>query len=151
MARSNLTGQPYSLLRRFSLLSLLSVAVVFGVFSILLSDFLSRDLIRRDARVTMEFLQSVVDLDSEIAHRQGRRPDLGDGQFEQFFEHVSRLPDVLRANVYTPDRRVIWSSDKKVERLQLRDNHELDAALRGELRIETGLAGPTIRNPSERI
>ena len=131
----------YKLLQRFSLLSLLSVAVVFGIFPILLSDFLTRHIIHRDAAVTMEFLQSVVDVENATARREGRQPDLGDQRFEQFFQHVSQLPDVLRAIIYTPDRRVIWSSNSKLERLQITQNRELEEALGGKLHIEMGIAG----------
>jgi two-component system, NtrC family, sensor histidine kinase HydH len=134
--------EPYKLLQRFSLLSLLSVSLVFGIFSVLLSDFLTRHVVHRDAVVTSEFLQSVVDVENDTARREGREPYLGDPRFEQFFEHVSRLPDVLRANIYTPDRRVIWSSDPKVQRLQLAENPELEEALRGEMQSEMGIAGP---------
>ena len=147
MTRSNALGQPYNLLQRFSLLSLLSVALVFGACSILLTDFLTRHVIGRDAALAMEFLQSAADVQNDIARREGRQPDIGDQRFEQFFGHVSRLPDVLRAKIYTPERRVIWSSDDKVEGVQLSHNPELDAALRGELRIETGVAGPDDPKP----
>jgi signal transduction histidine kinase len=141
-------GQPYKLLRRFSLLSLLSVSLVFAVCSLLVTNFLTKHLVHRDAVVTMEFLQSVVDVENDIAYREGRLPDLGDRHFEQFFTHVSRLPDVLRANIYTPDRTVIWSSDAKVEVTgPVAANPELDHALRGELELEMGVAGPDDPKP----
>ena len=139
---SGTATQPYKLLQRFSMLSLLSVALVFAVCSVLVTDFLTRHVVNRDAMLTMEFLQSVVDVENEIAYREGRQPSLVDRRFEQFFEHVSRLPDVLRANIYTPDRKVIWSSDPKVEHVQQEGaNPELEESLRGEMHIEMGLAG----------
>jgi signal transduction histidine kinase len=147
MHRPNTPAQPYKLLQRFSLLSLLCVALVFGVCSVLLSDFLTRHVVQRDASLTTEFLQSVVDVENDIARRAGREPDLGDHRFEQFFERISRLPDVLRANIYTRDRRVIWTSDSKVQRRQVIDNPELEAALRGEMCVETGVAGPDDPKP----
>lgn len=140
-------GQPYKLLQRFSLLSLLSVTVVFGVCSVLLINFLTHHVVHRDAVLTMEFLQSVADVENDIAYSEGRQPDLGDRHFEQFFEHVSRLPDVLRANIYTPDRKVIWSSDPKVQLAQVNANPELEQALRGEIDIEIGIAGPDDPKP----
>ena len=148
-SRSPITGsQPYKLLRRFSLLSLLSVSLVFGVCSLLVTDFLTRHMVHRDAVLTMEFLQSVVDVENEIAYGEGRLPDLGDRHFEQFFTHVSRLPDVLRANIYTPDRNVIWSSDPKVEvTRRAAVNPELEHALRGYLEYEMGIAGPDDPKP----
>jgi signal transduction histidine kinase len=141
-------AQPNKLLRRFSLLSLLSVSLVFGVCSLLVTDFLTKHMVHRDAVLTMEFLQSVVDVENEIAYREGRLPDLGDRHFEQFFAHVSRLPDVLRANIYTPDRTVIWSSDPKVEgSTRVTANPELEHALRGQLEYELGIAGPDDPKP----
>jgi signal transduction histidine kinase len=139
-SRSIAGSQPYKLLRRFSLLALLSVSLVFTVCSLLVTNFLTKHMVHRDAVVTMEFLQSVVDVENDIAYREGRVPDLGDRHFEQFFAHVARLPDVLRANIYTPDRRVIWSSDPKVELSEVIENQELEQALRGVLEYELGTA-----------
>jgi two-component system, NtrC family, sensor histidine kinase HydH len=140
-------AQPYMLLRRFSLLSLLSVSLAVGVCSLLITNFLTRHLVHRDAVVTMEFLQSVVDVENDLAYGEGRLPDLGDRHFEQFFAHVARLPDVLRANIYTIDRRVIWSSDPKVKLSHVSANPELEHALQGHLEYEMGIAGPDDPKP----
>ncbi|HSQ03530.1 MAG TPA: ATP-binding protein, partial [Burkholderiales bacterium] len=102
---------------------------------------------RRDATVTMEFLQSVADVENEIVYRQGRQPELRQQHFEEFFEHVSRLPDVLRANIYTPDRMRVWSSNRQSEPVPAGPNSELDAALAGELHVELGVAGPNDPKP----
>jgi signal transduction histidine kinase len=145
---SHAGGQPYKLLRRFSLLSMLCVSLAVGVCSLLVSDFLTRHMVHRDAVVTSEFLQSVVDVENDIAYGEGRVPDLGDRHFEQFFGHVARLPDVLRAKIYTVDRKVIWSSDPKVQRFQVAGtNPELEHALRGHLEYEMGIAGPDDPKP----
>ena len=71
---SNVGGQPYKLLRRFSLLSLLSVSLVFGVCSLLVADFLTKHMVHRDAVLTMEFLQSVADVENEIAYGKDAFP-----------------------------------------------------------------------------
>jgi signal transduction histidine kinase len=140
-------AQPYKLLQRFSILSLLIVAIVFGACSELLSRFLTEHLVQRDAALTKEFLQSVADVENDISYRSGHEPDLRVRGFEQFFEHVSRLPDVLRANIYTPDRRIIWSSDSKVHLAIVGENPELDRALRGEMHVEMDFAGPDDPKP----
>jgi two-component system sensor histidine kinase HydH len=139
--------QPYQLLQRFSILSLVIVAIVFGTCSVLLSRFLTEHVVQRDATLTKEFLQSVVDVENETGYRNGDDPDLRDRHFEQFFEHVSRLPDVLRANIYAPDRRIIWSSDRKLELGATGDNPELDQALRGDMHVEIDFAGPKDPKP----
>ena len=55
---------------------------------------------------------------------------------------------MLRANIYTPDRKIIWSSDPKVEvSRQVAANPELEHALRGHLEYEMGIAGPDDPKP----
>ena len=102
--------------------------------------------------LTMEFLQSVVDVENEIAYREGRQPSLVDRRFEQFFEHVSRLPDVLRANIYTPDRKVIWSSDPR-SNMCSKKAPTRSWKSRSAGRCTSKWASPerTIRSPSARI
>jgi signal transduction histidine kinase len=43
------------------------------------------------------------------------------------------MPDVLRANLYSRRRAILWSSDPKLIGGEFRDNPELERALRGEL------------------
>lgn len=48
-----------------------------------------------------------------------------------FFSHLELLPDVLRANLYSGDRVVLWSSDPALIGRKFADNPELDRALSG--------------------
>ena len=65
---------------------------------------------------------------------------------------MARLPDVLRANIYTPDRKGIWSSDPKVQLFRKPPpNPELEHALRGELEYERVSLARTTPNPSGHI
>jgi two-component system sensor histidine kinase HydH len=145
--RSSAKAQHSNLVQRFSWLSLLCIGFVFTAGSLLLTEFLTQHFVRRDATVTMEFLQSVADVENEIVYRQGSRPELRQQHFEEFFEHVSRLPDVLRANIYTPDRMLVWSSNRPSEAVPAGSNKELDEALAGELHVELGVAGPNDPKP----
>src|SRR5262249_15533617 len=51
----------------------------------------------------------------------------------EFFEHVAAMPDVIRANVYAPDRRVLWSSRSELIGKTFPANAELDSALQGRV------------------
>src|SRR5207249_653822 len=62
-APAELSVKSYNVLRHFSWLSLICIVGVFSVFSILLSKFLTDSFIYRDAVLTMEFLQSVEDVE----------------------------------------------------------------------------------------
>ena len=49
------------------------------------------------------------------------------------FTHIAALPDMLRANVYDPGRRIIWSSDRQLIGRDFGPNEELDNALAGHV------------------
>jgi C4-dicarboxylate-specific signal transduction histidine kinase len=51
----------------------------------------------------------------------------------EFFAHVAAMPDVLRANVYAPDRRLVRSSRQELIGQRFGANDELDEALRGRV------------------
>jgi len=145
--RASTSAAPYDLLRRFSWLSFVSISIVLVVSSFALSRVLTDRYVSRDATLAMEYLQSVADVEAEGAYRAGHAPDLRDRDFAEFFVHVSRLPDVLRANIYTTDRTLIWSSDERLARGPVAQNAELDAAIRGELEYELAIAGPDDPKP----
>lgn len=50
------------------------------------------------------------------------------------------MPDVLRANVYSLDRRAVWSSDPALIGRQFGPNEELDRSLAGALVYKSGTA-----------
>jgi signal transduction histidine kinase len=51
----------------------------------------------------------------------------------ELVEHISQLPDVLRANLYSQRRAIVWSSDPDLIGKEFKDNPELERALRGEI------------------
>ena len=51
------------------------------------------------------------------------------------------MPDVMRANVYSADGIVIWSTDKSLVGKKYDRNPELDEALAGKLKVEHGIVG----------
>jgi len=79
----------------------------------------------------MEFVQAVILVEnpeqvfSTQAHE--RTPEA--------FEHIAKMPDVLRANLYSAQRQLIWSSDPEIIGKKFDANPELDRALAGELTV----------------
>ena len=135
------TKKPFSMLRWFSWLSLISIGTVCVASSLLLSDFLTRHFLRHDAVLTMQFLQSAADVETKEASATGREPTLREKDFEEFFRHVAGLPGVLRANIYARDRTLVWSSDPQLSGQRFDYNPELKKALAGTISIEVGVAG----------
>ena len=137
MPHASVTVVPFNLTRRFSILSFACVFAVATVLGVLLARMVSERLLHRDAVVTMEFVQSIVAADSTAHYFQSAGADLPD-RLEDTFRHFADMPDVLRTNVYTPDRRAIWSTDPAVRGKVFASNDELDAALEGRLAYESG-------------
>src|SRR4051794_3675853 len=131
-------GRPFDLVRSFSVLSLVCIALVAAAAALALSRLLTGQMLTRDAEVSAEFLNSVVRAEKTWADllRPGPGPVL-----ESFFNHVAHLPDVVRANVFARDGTVIWSSTPGFAGRRLGPNRELEAALEGGLAIESGTVG----------
>jgi two-component system, NtrC family, sensor histidine kinase HydH len=130
-------SRPFNLTRRFSLLALACIASLSLAMALLLSNFLTDKMLRREATVSMEFVQDEVY--AEHAAPFFLAP-ANSANVEETFQHFAKMPDVLRANVYARDRSVIWSSDKSLVGKPIGENRELDEALAGELAVESGVA-----------
>jgi len=128
--------QPFNLLRSFAISSLVCIALISVLTAWILSAFMSAHLIQRDAVVSMEFIQSVAKINDPRGYFQHRGEAAQKRQFEEFFQHITRLPDILRATVYTTDKTIIWSNDSELVGRRFLDNDELSEALAGKLVYE---------------
>lgn len=122
---------------------MLCIAAVSIASSILLSRFLTNHLLERDATVLSEVVQSIAEVQDTSAYFLGGATDARNRGLEEFFAHIAKLPDVLRANIYARDQRVIWSSDRALIGKYLGPNPELEEALAGRVAVESGLIGAT--------
>jgi signal transduction histidine kinase len=133
----------FNLLRWFAVLSLACV-LAFGIgTATVLSRFLTEQMLDRDAEVSAEFLQSIVQAErtwswfSDPASAAARLP------LESFFNHVAQLPGVVRANVFAADGTVLWSSNAEMIGRRFDDNAELATALGGRIAVESGTVPKT--------
>lgn len=129
-------------LRVLTIFVVTSFVAIFATTLILsqyLANYMTRNMMMRDAVVSMEFLNSIVSVEQSEPENAGHA-DIFDPneapRAERFFVHVSRLPDVFRGNIYSPEGKVLWSSDPELIGKQFSENPELEAALRGELHPE---------------
>jgi two-component system, NtrC family, sensor histidine kinase HydH len=106
---------------------LLAAALVVG-----LNSFLTRAVLHREATATQAFLQSIVGYDSD-----GLRTDTGGGLMSELIAHIRTIPQVLRANLYGTDGRIMWSTDQDMTGRRF-DNPDLEKALAGQLVSEFG-------------
>lgn len=125
--------KPFKLLRWFALLSLVAIALTSSLSAYVLFRFLSDHLLERDARVSLEFIQSVAQINDPAAYFHGSDEPNDRAQLEKLFRYITLMPDVLRANVYRQDQTVIWSSDAELIGRRFGDNPDLTQALTGRL------------------
>ncbi|AEJ13450.1 sensor histidine kinase [Pseudomonas shirazica] len=146
--------KPFNLLRWYAWVSLaiiLSVAVGLGLIS---SRFIVDESIERDALLTAQFITSIADaevrhvsipnvrtmgelLDPRIdrANLLDVDPDARRRARGEFLDHIAHLPDMLLANIYAPDRTVIWSSNPALVGKLIEGDEDLEQAFEYKMRV----------------
>jgi two-component system, NtrC family, sensor histidine kinase HydH len=138
---------PFNLSRWFAVVALVSITVIAVAMGALLDRFVTQRLLWQEAVLTKEFVQSLVEAEKPL-QVYFADPSLSlDPETELAFEHLAVLPDMLRANVYDPNRRVIWSSDRDMIGRSFGPNVELDHALTGQ--VVTHSADPERHEPGK--
>lgn len=137
--------EPFKLLRRFSLLSFLAIGLVTVMSVFLFSRFLSHSLVYRDAVVTMEFTQTIVQAQEATSYFERADQEVRKAAFEDFFQRIMLMPEVVRVFVYAKDGTILWSNEEKLIGFNFRVNPDLEKAVAGELVVNTG----STRNPQK--
>lgn len=123
----------------FATASLGVIAALSLALGLVMSNFLTERLLEREAEVTQEFLQSILRAERTQDRIFGRQTPEAREALASFAEHIVNLPGQLRANIYSVDRTVLWSTDATLIGKQFGPNHELDDALKGERVTEFGV------------
>ena len=127
----------FNLSRWFALVGLISIATISGLSGWALSRFVSDEMLQQEGVLTQQFVQTLVLTERSLQtyFADGVTPDAR--ELERALAHISRMTDMLRANVYNLERRVIWSSEEGLVGKRFGPNHELEEALAGELVVHT--------------
>ncbi len=131
---------PFSLRKRFALASLLVIGAIALSLGWLLANILTERMIQREGEVTQEFIQNLLTTDNSARYLVNPEdPDLR-ARFLRSMEHLSpkSMRDSVRANAYSLDGTIIWSTDKRLVGVRHATNHERDEALRGQMVLESG-------------
>ncbi|QJI40958.1 two-component sensor histidine kinase [Pseudomonas sp. ADAK2] len=138
--------QPFNLLRWFSLISMAVIATVAVALGAVSTQFVITESVQRDALLTAQFIQAIAS--AEVRHvsipnvrtmgelvdpRQDKDfPDVDPAARanarDEFLDHIANLPDVILANVYAPDRTVIWSTNPALINTRIHADEDLDHA-----------------------
>lgn len=138
--------QPYPFLRWFALVSAAAILFVLLTVSLFLSRFVEDTSLSHDAEGLTQLIRGIVEVEGAKGYFLAGEAD-GPGDFEEFLVHLAKLPGVLRTNVYSLERVVLWSSDPSLIGRHFPDNRELDEAFAGRAVVSTGRLGSTDDKP----
>ena len=125
-------GATFNLRRWFGLAGFGIIAILAACFALLMSRYISVVMLGREVVNTREFLQGIVRAEALDADtfRPGKTD--ADSDLGSFIDHIKGLPEVLRVNVYAPDRSILWSTDTALIGRRFDGNDELEAAFAGQ-------------------
>lgn len=144
-------ARPFNLLWWFAWLSPILIALTAVANAWLITDFLSYHLFRREAAITREFVQNILLSDGSLEYLARPDDSTAAARFSNTAEHLSNMGDVLRANVFSRDRSIVWSSDRQLVGRRFAGNDELELAMSGELVVHAGRIAPDLRQKPEHV
>lgn len=142
---ARVVDHPFNLVRWFAGLGLLWVSVSAVGLASLLASFLSAHMLQRDAELSADFIRSEVIVKPAAEYFAGNASSAGAAQMEAFFGSVAQLPDVVRANVYSADGTILWSSTPSLIGRRSQANHDLQRALAGGIAVEHGVISEAVK------
>ncbi len=130
--------RPFRLLRWFALVSAAVIGALALANGLLMSQFLTDHLFQREGQVSRDFVQNILVSDGSIDYLDHPQDPELKARFQGSLVHLGNLHEVLRANVYGRDQRMLWSTNASLIGQRFHDNDELDAALAGQLVVHAG-------------
>lgn len=143
----------FNLLRWFSIVSFLVISVIAFALGSLSTRILATESLERDALMSAQFIQTIAR--GEIRHHgltgiqlDDPAPLTEDGTLSkemsstrqrvtsEFLDYLSRLPDSLLINIYSPLRTVVWSTNTQLVGKKIHNN-ELEEAFNAKDRVST--------------
>jgi signal transduction histidine kinase len=138
--------QPFNLLRWFSLISMAVIGTVAVALGSVSTRFVITESVQRDALLTSQFIQAIAA--AEVRHvalpnvrtmgelldprKDKDFPDVDPlaraNARGEFLDHIEHLPDVILANIYAPDRMIIWSTNPALMGTTIHVDEDLDQA-----------------------
>ncbi len=125
----------------FAIASALLILANTILFAVVLVDRSTEHILARDAQVSTQYVNSIVRTVGATSYFHGDSYNPKAPEMEEFFRQVSRLPEVIRANVYGLERTVLWSSESNMLGQAFEDNIPLENAFKGISQQEVETAG----------
>ena len=139
---SGLVDKRFDLLRSYALTSLFVMLIIGGLSGVLFSSYLANSLLERDAVVSQAFIQSLTEVEGgpdmfrlgeSLADHTRHEPVYG---LPELVDHIATIPGVIRANLFSDNGLVLWSTQEELIGKRFDDNHDLNEALEGKIYFE---------------
>ncbi|MFY0730825.1 sensor histidine kinase [Pseudomonas sp. NFX15] len=145
--------QPFNLLRWFSLISMAVIGTVAVALGAVSTRFVITESVQRDALLTSQFIQAIASAERRhvsipnirtmgelLDPRKDKNfPDVDPlaraSARGEFLDHIEHLPDVILANIYAPDRMVIWSTNPALMGTTIHSDEDLDHAFESKIPV----------------
>jgi signal transduction histidine kinase len=144
-------NKKFNLTKQFGLFSFVSILLLAIITGYILSNFLTEKLLWREATLTQEFVDSIVQTDNIYSYFSSSGEDGIDPRFNLFFHHLSNMRDVVKAKVYAADMTVLWDSESTSVGMKDLDNDELELSLKGNLVTEFGLSRSVLKEEHKNL
>lgn len=122
----------WGLLKTFALFSLISIISISIVSGMIFFSFIRDNLLQRELVISSEFIQSLSLINDPQAYFKGSTSPQAKLAIEEFFQHITSIPDVFRVTIYDLNYKIIWSNDYKLIGNTFTDNDELKRAYTGK-------------------
>lgn len=132
---------PFNLARRFALFSSISIFLIALISGFTLSNFLAQKLLWRDAILTQEFVDSIIQTDEIWQYFFFEKSDELDPKFELFFQRLSNMPDVVHSEIHDANQRLLWHHNPLHIGERFHNDGDLNLALNGDLVSRYGISG----------
>ncbi len=142
-------NESFNLIRWFGLLSAVCVLLLALGMGYTLSHFLTEKLLYREATLTQEFVDSIIQTDRIYDHFHPYDEKGLGAELRLFFQHLANMPDVVKAKAYDANMVLLWDSDTLKSGQHSIDNDELILSLEGNLVTEYGTSPTAIKKEHE--
>jgi PAS domain S-box-containing protein len=128
-----------TLLQKFALLSFPCVLAITLAVCVTWASFLRRHLISHDAAVVGELVDALLPRSLPASYLE-RAPDGDTTAYDHAFGGIVSSAGIVRLILWDRTGRIIWSDERGLIGTRVRQNAELEAAVRG--RIQVGVVRP---------
>lgn len=131
------SNKDFNLIRWFSFFGVIVIVFISITTSYILSEFLEKHLLTRDAIIMEEFMVRIAQHHNPGSYFSANSSPK-ESSLNDFFNDISHMPDVVRINAFDTKATIVWSSDKQLIGKSFPTNHELIESLNGEMVFEKG-------------